>query len=104
MNNHLWGGGGVMVHIFVNEIVLTFVKFSCLLQLVDLQFCHYFRESDQVIIIPWRVKMRYNPSLKEKKWSRNGPTVEPFSCPQEGPLLGTFLVPHCKVVDYGSTY
>ena len=28
-----------------------------------------------------------------KKWSRNGSTVGPFSCPQDGPLLGTVLVP-----------
>ncbi len=31
-----------------------------------------------------------------KKWSRNAFRVEPFSCPQDGPHLGTVLVPLCK--------
>ncbi len=29
---------------------------------------------------------------ERKKWSRNGSRVEPFSCPQDGPHLGTVLV------------
>ncbi len=35
-----------------------------------------------------------------KKWSRNGSTVEPFSCPQDGPHLGYVLVPLCKVMKW----
>ncbi len=27
------------------------------------------------------------------KWGQNGSSVEPFSCPQNGPLLGNILAP-----------
>ncbi len=41
-------------------------------------------------------------TLKEKNWSRNGYTVEPVSCPQDGPHLGTVLVPLCNVVPFST--
>ena len=28
-------------------------------------------------------------TLEKNKWSQNGSSVEPFSCPQDGPLSGT---------------
>ncbi len=34
-----------------------------------------------------------NGCTERKKWSRTGSRVEPFSCPQDGPHLGTVLVP-----------
>ncbi len=61
----------------------------------------------------WNFYLFYDTERKE--WSRNGSTVEPFSCPQDGPLLRTVLVPLIvllvrkwhrflpKNVDYGST-
>ena len=39
---------------------------------------------------------------ERKKWNRNGSTVEPFSCPQDGPLLGTVLLSLCKVVSFST--
>ncbi len=39
---------------------------------------------------------------ERKKWSRNDSTVEPFSCPQDGPHLGTVLAPLCKVVPFST--
>ncbi len=39
---------------------------------------------------------RILPITERKKWSRNGSTVEPFSSPQDGPHLGTVLVPFWK--------
>ncbi len=45
-------------------------------------FWFMYRKWHQITWIHWN----------EKKWSRNGSTVEPFSCPQDGPHLGTILV------------
>ena len=54
---------------------------------------------DTQFYIPIRLKVHHLCGLLtvyvdytgRKKWSRNGSTVEPFSCPQDGPHLGTVL-------------
>ncbi len=50
-----------------------------------------------------RMKCSMHISYTErKKWSQNGSRVEPFSCPQDGPHLGTVLVPVCKVAPFST--
>ncbi len=45
----------------------------------------------------------HEPFTERKKWSRYGSTVEPFSCPQDVPHLGTVLVQSGTVFPNSST-
>ncbi len=78
-----------------------FPYFECIL-LVWI-FFQKFMTKHILVIYLWRCSILRLTYTERKKWSRNGSRAEPFPCSpcsQDGPHIGTVLVPLCKVLAF----